>query len=73
MSTENNLRPSNVRLLKVYDKMFCRGGRFITAHHYTIIFPEIRLIGKWLYDCGFTPGQCKQLTPQQQTNYRQGV
>lgn len=50
-----------VRTLKVYDKVFSRGGRFM-ADHYSINFPEIRLIGKWLLDCGFEPGQHIEVT-----------
>jgi len=53
-----------VRTLKVYDKVFDRGGR-CTAGHYSIIFPEIRLIGKWLQDCGFQPGQHIEVTTEQ--------
>ncbi len=51
-----------VRTLKIYDKIFCRGGSFITGNRYTITFPEIRLMGKWLQDCGFEPGQHIEVT-----------
>jgi len=44
-----------VRTLKVYDKIFIR-ARFLGCR-YPVVFPEIRLIGKWLEDCGFEPGQ----------------
>ncbi len=55
MSAKNNL-PNNVRILKVYDKIFGRGGQ--RAHRrYSVLFPEIRLIGRWLQDYGFKPGQ----------------
>jgi toxic protein SymE len=45
-----------VRNLKVYDKIFLRGGR-VRSNHQVVLYPEIRLIGKWLQDCGFRPGQ----------------
>ncbi len=55
MSAENNL-PENVRILKVYDKIFIRGGQGI-IRSYGVLTPEIRLLGLWLYKCGFRPGQ----------------
>jgi len=41
--------------MKVYDKTVHRGVGFMNG--YSLKFPEIRLMGKWLQDCGFQPGQ----------------
>lgn len=41
--------------MKVYDKTIQRGIGFI--NRYAVMFPEIRLMGKWLQECGFEPGQ----------------
>ncbi|KAA5532403.1 type I toxin-antitoxin system SymE family toxin [Taibaiella lutea] len=49
----NKLR---VRTLKVYDKIFCRSTGLRNGSN-VVLYPEIRLIGKWLQDCGFRPGQ----------------
>lgn len=45
-----------VRTLKVYQKMILRHSR-VYCGDYMVRFPEIRLMGKWLADCGFEPGQ----------------
>lgn len=47
--------PAKTRRLKVYDKILRRGGNCM--YGYSVTFPEIRLTGKWLQDCGFQPGQ----------------
>lgn len=39
------------RQLKVYRKLFSR------SYNRPVIFPEIRLCGKWLQDMGFECGQ----------------
>ena len=59
MSTGNT--PAKVRTLKVYDKILERGGRILYGR-YSILVPEIRLIGIWLQDCGFKPGQYIEVT-----------
>jgi hypothetical protein len=56
VTTDSNGQEKTVRNLKVYDKLFRRGGRVVSNHH-SVLYPEIRLIGKWLQDCGFEPGQ----------------
>jgi toxic protein SymE len=48
---EKKIRPSGKRKLSVYTKHFRR------AYKNFIIFPEIRLCGKWLRDIGFDCGQ----------------
>ncbi len=53
---------TTVRTLKVYDKILFRGNRAIANGRYTITLPEIRLMGKWLGDCGFEPGQHIEVT-----------
>ncbi|MFN4313460.1 MAG: SymE family type I addiction module toxin [Chitinophagaceae bacterium] len=55
---------TKVRRLKVYKRLFDRGGGFLPLQ-YTVNFPEIRLIGKWLKDCGFEPGQRIEVTTEQ--------
>ncbi len=45
-----------VRRLKVYDKFVTRNEDRLFAR-YNVLFPEIRLIGKWVADSGFLPGQ----------------
>ncbi|GAA4437347.1 hypothetical protein GCM10023091_16430 [Ravibacter arvi] len=47
---------AKVRTLKVYDKIFTRGGNVAYGRH-QVVYPEIRLMGQWLADCGFGPGQ----------------
>ncbi len=42
--------------MKVYDKIIRRNEQFQYGS-YNVHFPEIRLMGKWLQDCGFIPGQ----------------
>ncbi|SDD63788.1 SymE family type I addiction module toxin [Niabella drilacis] len=59
---KNNLVIRKIRKLKVYEKTIvysrtCYMGDETVAHH-----PEIRLIGKWLADCGFQPGQYVDVT-----------
>ena len=44
------------RKLKVYKKYIQR------AYHSYIVFPEIRLCGKWLHDMGFTCGKVVTVT-----------
>lgn len=50
-----------VRTLKVYQKIILRHSRFY-RRGYSVPFPEIRLMGKWLADCGFELGQHIQIT-----------
>lgn len=45
-----------VRTLKVYDKTLSRGGNVMYGR-YDVVYPEIRLMGQWLADWGFEPGQ----------------
>lgn len=52
---------AKVRRLKVYDKIFTRCERQFFGS-YTVLLPEIRLIGKWLADCGSAPGQHIEVT-----------
>lgn len=52
MSQEKKIRPVNERQLKVYYKHFSRVNSWPP-----VIFPEIRLCGKWLQDIGFEHGQ----------------
>lgn len=40
--------------LKVYERTMCRQSRY---RHVTAHCPEIRLLGKWLQQCGFRIGQ----------------
>lgn len=61
VTMKNNAVIQKVRRLKVYEKIIVYntgpfGGNSV-AHH-----PEIRLIGKWLADCGFQPGQYVDVT-----------
>jgi toxic protein SymE len=51
----DNSHKRSVRTLKVYDKTFLRSSR--PGRSKAVLYPEIRLIGKWLQDCGFRPGQ----------------
>lgn len=51
-----NDNPDKVRTLKVYDKMFIRGGN-TQYNRYSVFYPEIRLMGQWLADCGFKRGR----------------
>ena len=62
MENPNNTR--QVRTLKVYDKILTRGGRGI-YNKYNKLFPEIRLIGNWLHECGFRPGMHIEVTTEQ--------
>lgn len=56
-------RQPKVRNLKVYDKILFRyRGRFAADKAYSVTFPEIRLMGRWLLNCGFEPGQHIQVT-----------
>ncbi|MBO9591289.1 MAG: SymE family type I addiction module toxin [Niabella sp.] len=50
-----------MRKLKVYDRIIVYNSIFwngYTINHY----PEIRLMGKWLLDCGFKSGQHIDIT-----------
>ena len=49
-----------MRTLKVYQKIILRHSRFY-RRSYSVPFPGIRLVGKWLADCGFEPGQHIQI------------
>ncbi len=51
---------SKTKKLKVQSKHFSR------AYHTQVVFPEIKLSGKWLQDLGFTCGQ--EVTVMQETN-----
>lgn len=51
MSQEKNINRPRQRELKVYEKYISR------PYYRTVIFPEIRLCGKWLRDTGFDCGQ----------------
>ncbi|MBL7704420.1 MAG: SymE family type I addiction module toxin [Taibaiella sp.] len=55
-NTRHKNRNVPLRTLKVYQKIILRHSRFY-CRSYTVQFPEIRLMGKWLADCGFKPGQ----------------
>lgn len=48
-------KEAKTRRMKVYDKIMKRGGEGLYSYH--VLFPEIRLTGKWLRDCGFKSGQ----------------
>lgn len=54
---KREVKKPGVRTLKVYDKIFLRRSRFAGVGDKAVLYPEIRLIGKWLKDCGFEPGQ----------------
>lgn len=43
----NYNRKKNIRKLKIQPKYFQR------AHNKSVVYPEIRLNGKWLLECGF--------------------
>lgn len=47
---------AKTRQMKVYNKIMLRRENFQYGS-YSVTFPEIRLMGKWLQDCGFNPGQ----------------
>lgn len=51
MPGESHNQKNKVKQLKVLPKYFDR------AYRQTVIFPEIRLAGKWLQDIGFACGQ----------------
>lgn len=51
----------NTRRMKVYDKTMQRGTHFQYGRYY-VTFPEIRLTGKWMQECGFRPGQQIEIT-----------
>lgn len=51
MEQEENFQQSGKRQLKVYEKCISR------AYHRYVVFPEIRLCGKWLQEIGFDCGQ----------------
>ena len=48
------------RKLKVYNKILTRGTTVVSRR--PVIFSEIRLVGRWLIDCGFHPGQDIEIT-----------
>lgn len=60
MKQEENFQQSGQRQLKVYEKHISR------SYYQRVIFPEIRLCGKWLQDIGFECGQT--VTVQHQKN-----
>ncbi|MDQ3111969.1 MAG: SymE family type I addiction module toxin [Bacteroidota bacterium] len=43
-------QPTGKRRLKIYQKFFSRTYKFV-------LFPEIRLCGKWLQETGFKTGK----------------
>lgn len=47
--TKNNQHSRN-KQLKVYKK-------FVRRKSINLCLPEIRMCGKWLLECGFTPGK----------------
>jgi toxic protein SymE len=51
MRQEENFQQNGERRLKVIEKHFSR------AHYKYVVFPEIRLSGKWLGKLGFKQGQ----------------
>ena len=51
MEQEEKFQGSGKRQLKVYEKYISR------SYHRYVVFPEIRLCGKWLQDMGFSGGQ----------------
>lgn len=50
------MKKTNIRRMKVYDKWVPRSEGFQYGR-YHITLPEIRLMGRWLQECGFSPGQ----------------
>lgn len=54
MTTSSNT-PRRPRIVKVYDLMITYNHN--TLHQTRVVYPMIRLSGKWLADCGFAPGQ----------------
>ncbi|MFT4092435.1 MAG: SymE family type I addiction module toxin [Niabella sp.] len=56
MATMQNTQPAQkIRTLKVYEKVTLYNLYY--GYSSAARYPEIRLIGKWLADCGFQPGQ----------------
>ncbi len=53
MKQEEKVKSTNERRLKVYYKYVSR----VNSWQRLVIFPEIRLCGKWLQDIGFEHGQ----------------
>ena len=51
MEQEENFKELGKRQLKVYEKYISR------SYYRYVVFPEIRLCGKWLQDIGFDCGQ----------------
>jgi toxic protein SymE len=51
VAQEEKYQQSGKRQLKVYEKYISR------SYHRHVVFPEIRLCGKWLQDMGFDCGQ----------------
>ncbi len=51
MEKENNFKKNGKRQLKVVSKVFPR------EYNRYVIFPEIKLSGKWLKDLGFNCGR----------------
>ena len=50
-SKTNNNKQKSSRKLKVYEKHFSR------SYYKFVVFPEIRLSGKWLNEIGFICGE----------------
>lgn len=51
MKEEKKFQKSGIRQLKVHQKYILR------PYHRYVVFPEIRLCGKWLQETGFNCGQ----------------
>ncbi len=50
------MKSIRIRRMKVYDKTLQRRENY-QFERYNVTFPEIRLMGRWLAECGFHPGQ----------------
>ena len=64
-NTTRQQQSSSVRRLKVYSKTIFRRSRF-QHRSYTIRLPEIRLMGKWLEEAGFSRGHMLEVTCEQE-------
>ncbi|WP_138480616.1 SymE family type I addiction module toxin [Dyadobacter bucti] len=51
MTHEENLQPTDQRQAKIHQKYIRR------ADYRAVVFPEIRLCGKWLHEMGFECGK----------------
>jgi hypothetical protein len=63
MAVIKNNKSFKARTLNVYEKLICYNAYYtqdVVSH-----FPEIRLMGKWLADCGFMAGQYIDVTVEQ--------